>query len=121
MLKIFCQECGSPNSYSDKKPNFCGSCGSSFPWNKKVEVSKAKSFQEKDKDEEDEESIDDFDLSDAFEFNINLNNSKSITLADVYKNPSIVEGANRIPPKNPKKNLETLRQRVKESKQIDLD
>lgn len=122
MFKVFCQQCGSANSYSEKKPNFCGSCGSSFPWNKNVEVSKNKVSEEDEKDnEEDETSISSFDLSNAFEFDINIARSKPVTIADVYKNPSVVEGANRIPPKNPKKNLETLKERVKKTKQIDLE
>lgn len=30
MLKIYCQDCGSPTAYSDIKPKFCSSCGKSF-------------------------------------------------------------------------------------------
>ena len=30
MLKIYCQDCGSPTSYTSLKPKFCSSCGKSF-------------------------------------------------------------------------------------------
>jgi|GEM_PF-795697 len=30
MLKIYCQDCGSPTSYTNLKPKFCSSCGKSF-------------------------------------------------------------------------------------------
>jgi hypothetical protein len=29
-MKIYCPDCGSPNSYVSKKPNFCQNCGKSF-------------------------------------------------------------------------------------------
>ncbi len=121
MLKIFCQQCGGPNEYTSKKPNFCTSCGTSFPWNKSV-ASKPKVVEpEVEEDEEEENEIQSFDLSNMFEFDINVGNSKSITIADIYKNPSSIQGAERIAPKNPKKNLETLRERVRQVKPIDLD
>lgn len=33
MLKIYCQDCGSPTSYSNSKPKFCSSCGKPFDKN----------------------------------------------------------------------------------------
>lgn len=33
MLKIYCQDCGSPTSYTSLKPKFCSSCGKSFDKN----------------------------------------------------------------------------------------
>lgn len=30
MLKMYCQDCGSPTSYTSLKPKFCSSCGASF-------------------------------------------------------------------------------------------
>ena len=30
MLKMYCQDCGSPTSYTSSKPKFCSSCGASF-------------------------------------------------------------------------------------------
>ena len=30
MLKVYCQDCGSPTNYSNTKPKFCSSCGKSF-------------------------------------------------------------------------------------------
>jgi len=33
MLKIYCQDCGSPTTYSNIKPKFCTSCGKSFDKN----------------------------------------------------------------------------------------
>lgn len=33
MLKIYCQDCGSPTTYSDIKPKFCSSCGKPFDKN----------------------------------------------------------------------------------------
>ena len=30
MLKIYCQDCGSPTLYTSLKPKFCSSCGKSF-------------------------------------------------------------------------------------------
>ena len=29
-MKIYCPDCGSPNSYVSKKPNFCQNCGKPF-------------------------------------------------------------------------------------------
>ena len=29
-MKIYCPECGSPANYTNKKPNFCSSCGYSY-------------------------------------------------------------------------------------------
>lgn len=29
-MKVYCQDCGSPNEYLTKKPNFCQGCGQSF-------------------------------------------------------------------------------------------
>ena len=122
MLKIFCQQCGGPNEYTSKKPNFCTSCGSSFPWNKSI-ASKPKVVEPEVEEDEEEEAdeIQSFDLSNMFEFDINVGNSKSVTIADIYKNPSSIQGAERIAPKNAKKNLETLRERVRQVKPIDLD
>jgi hypothetical protein len=33
MLKIYCQDCGSPTTYSNVKPKFCSSCGKPFDKN----------------------------------------------------------------------------------------
>lgn len=33
MLKIYCQDCGSPTAYSNIKPKFCSSCGKPFDKN----------------------------------------------------------------------------------------
>lgn len=33
MLKIYCQDCGAPTSYSESKPKFCSSCGKPFDKN----------------------------------------------------------------------------------------
>jgi len=39
MLKIYCQDCGSPTTYSDVKPKFCSSCGK--PFDKNIVINKA--------------------------------------------------------------------------------
>lgn len=38
MLKIYCQDCGAPTSYSESKPKFCSSCGK--PFDKNIVVNK---------------------------------------------------------------------------------
>ena len=30
MIKLFCPDCGTNNSYASKKPNFCCNCGYKF-------------------------------------------------------------------------------------------
>ena len=38
MLKIYCQDCGAPTTYSDNKAKFCSSCGK--PFDKSIVVNK---------------------------------------------------------------------------------
>jgi hypothetical protein len=120
MSKIFCQECGVGNEFSNtgKRPNFCYSCGSAFPWNKAVAAKPTQTQKQ-------EVSIDDYDeeidLSGAISFDIGVSNNKGITIGDLCKNPSSMESISRVSPRNAKKNLDSLRQRVRETSRIDLD
>jgi hypothetical protein len=51
-LKLYCSECGQPNPYTIKKPNFCTFCGNGFTLEAKAKQVIRK--QEEDDDDQDE-------------------------------------------------------------------
>ena len=116
MSKIYCQSCGKANTYNDSKPNFCFSCGFSF--NKKITIAKKEEMEIED-DEEDEGESQDFSKI-SVSFDISTEKPK-VSLGGIINTASkgdIMD--DRIPPKNPAKNLKDLRKRVKEKGDIQI-
>jgi hypothetical protein len=122
MSKVFCQQCGAGNEAVSKRPNFCGSCGNPFPWNKAVAakpvVQKQAVVEEPEEDYYDDQE---YDLSQSLVFDLDVGKGKSLTVGDLYKNPALAEGSDRVPPKNAKKILDNLRERVRKTSRIELD
>ena len=69
MLKVYCQDCGSPTNYSNTKPKFCSSCGKPFDKNiavNRIELRKPtitkRVLKEEDYDDMSDE-MDDWDVT----------------------------------------------------------
>lgn len=121
MSKVFCQQCGAGNESASKRPNFCGSCGNPFPWHKSSVAAIPVAQKQTVLEEEDYDDQEEYDLSKSIIFDLNINNNRSLTIGDLYKNPSLAEGTERTPPKNAKKVLDNLRERVRKTNRIELD
>ena len=95
-MKIYCQECGTPSEYVDKKPNFCGGCGYNFITKTKAssseklpKVTKSPNQNQKDLDEDSEEyDVKEIDprvhLMTGLDVDIQIAKAKPLTLGDMF-------------------------------------
>jgi len=103
MLKIYCQDCGSPTSYTSLKPKFCSSCAKPFdksivvnkvqmekptftkPQNIKKQV-KSNVDDDYDYDNEDSDNIDYVPDIDKIDIEISEVKPRKIKLGDIVNN-----------------------------------
>lgn len=82
MLKMYCQECGSPTPYLDVKPKFCSSCGNKFDKSQNNQVINNKNIKNETKSNLGY-SEDDYDNdNDNFEFDDEITSVPNINKID---------------------------------------
>lgn len=99
MLKVYCQDCGSPTNYSNTKPKFCSSCGKPFDKNiavNRIELRKPTITKRvlKEEDYDDKNEIYDYEDEDIasvpdinkLDFDITETKLNKIKMGDIISN-----------------------------------
>ena len=128
MLKIYCQDCGAPTSYSNLKPKFCSSCGKPFDKNivvNKVHLQKPTITEkptikasrdndlEEDLDQDGIESVDYVPNISRIEFEISDVKPSKVKMKDIIGNSLNIESEKEESTKNKKKLNKNLPKKYK--------